>query len=645
MAIYKLATLANLKELDISKPLMIDTETSKLGSQIRLIQLYQDGMDQVLIFDTIDTGVETLWIFLQDFHLVGHNLLYDLGCFKNDIGNTFSMPKQFDDTFYLSRLAYPSWEKFSLDECFYNMLRYDPYEEAGLEKKLLQKSFARLTTKFGDVEGNTGLPVLTTKQYVYAALDVYHLGKLYDRVKHCDKEFNYTLDKRVAEFSVQMQDNGFKICKSGLGKLEIQYKEEFKVLTGKLKGLNSNSWQQVRKAIGTEHSSDGPSLAIIASRERGFEGLKLLQKIDGEYEMVEVEPNYYHTEEKVQLDKDIIAMRHVRMRLSYVERARNSMNAEGRITSQFSPHAITSRVQPNNENISQYPRDMKEIWGFEEGEGRVLVYSDYSQLELRSVCAVVGEHNMYEAYKSGIDLHTKTQVDAGINNLDIPSSTSPRMCAKMVNFLSLYGGGVDSFQKQFVKMTNTFLDAELVRTMMKNWKEVYSDITLWHKNNSAQLQQRNYLGRTVCGRPYHTKSFTEFNNIQIQGTGAEVSKLAWNYLIKFGIVNNEGISGVEIKNTSDVKLVNFVHDSYLIDCPDDEETYKRVSKQLMLCMQFAWFQVVKNSKYPNLDMPCDSAVDRTWHIIEYGEPKYKDDLDGMIMYGKTIEEFKEMLCV
>lgn len=627
--IYKIATLADLKELDISKPLMIDTETSRLGSEIRLIQLYQKGMEKVLIFDTLDHSVEMLYMFIIDFHLVGHNFLYDLGCFKADLGDKFMFPKRWDDTFYASRLVAPQWEKYSLDLCFLFLLRYCPYSNAGLDKKKLQTSFERLKTKYGYIEGNAGLPHLTDRQYLYAAIDVYYLWQLWEKVEVGVKEFNYQLDKSVAEKSVQMQDNGMPVSLEGLKETEKKYNEEFAELTKILNGLNSASYQQVRKALGTERSSDGPALAIIASRKNGFEGLKQLQKIDGSYDMVLTEPNYVHSDAKAVLAKNIQKMRHARMRLSYVKRTYDAMNENKRINAQFSPHAITGRVQPNNENLSQWPRDMKKIWGFDGESDRVLVYSDYSQLELRTVCAVIGEENMYRAYKQGIDLHDKTEKEAKIDASKLPAGMKVRMVAKMLNFLSLYGGGVDSFQKQFVNMTNTWLDADLVQESMASWKNVYSGVKQWHADNSKRLNKGDYLWHTVCGRPYHTQAFTEYNNIQIQGSGAEVAKLAWNYLFKYGVVNNEGLLTNEVENTSDVKMVNFVHDAVLIDCPNDPKVYEAISRKLAACFQIAWFQVMRNSKFPDLDMPVDVSVDKNWDVIENGEPQWSMEIDGM----------------
>ena len=132
--IYREATLKELMEsIDPSLPIFLDTETSKLGSQIRLVQCYQSTWDQALLFDTTKVSVIGLWTVLQPHHLILHNGTYDFGCFRKDLPEgVFVMPDRWDDTFYLSRIAYPQLNtsaSFSLDDVMTYVLGYDPYKK------------------------------------------------------------------------------------------------------------------------------------------------------------------------------------------------------------------------------------------------------------------------------------------------------------------------------------------------------------------------------------------------------------------------------------------------------------------------------------------------------------------------------------
>jgi len=150
MSIYKLSSVKELMEsIDPSKPLYVDTETAKLGSDIRLVQVFQEGWKHVLELD------------LQPHYLIGHNFTYDLGCFKKDLPEgVFEMPRDWDDTFYLSRLTFPelnTGKGFSLDSALSYVLGYDPYAKEGLNKHQLQMSFERIKVKDNYIEGPEGL--------------------------------------------------------------------------------------------------------------------------------------------------------------------------------------------------------------------------------------------------------------------------------------------------------------------------------------------------------------------------------------------------------------------------------------------------------------------------------------------------------
>jgi len=156
--IYKLSSIQELLEkLNSQEYVCLDTETAKLGSDIRLIQVYQPSWDQVLLFNVDESSIhkQIIWSILVEYKLILHNACYDFGCFKKDI-SSFTNSNDWEDTFYLLRLAVPELntkDGFSLDEGFKWCLGYDPYKDAGLNKKKLQTSFERITVKDKSKQG------------------------------------------------------------------------------------------------------------------------------------------------------------------------------------------------------------------------------------------------------------------------------------------------------------------------------------------------------------------------------------------------------------------------------------------------------------------------------------------------------------
>jgi DNA polymerase I-like protein with 3'-5' exonuclease and polymerase domains len=233
---------------------------------------------------------------------------------------------------------------------------------------------------------------------------------------------------------------------------------------------------------------------------------------------------------------------------------------------------------------------------------------------------------MEQAYRKGIDLHTFAAKNLSLDESKLPEGVSARFVAKQLNFLALYGGGIKNFQASICKFSNIWLDDEVCSTAFKQWKEGFSDIKDWHERNA---RKRNRLDKTISGRRYKAKTYTELNNIKNQGTGAEVAKLAMHYMFKHKIINErEGIY-----------LVNFIHDAYVIECDNSPDIYKKVAKGMALCMQKAWFEVMKQAPIKNLPMPVDVLVGFNWGDIE--EEKniiYSYHLEGIFMLHRTIEQ-------
>jgi len=253
MKIYKLSSISELlKELKPEEPVFLDTETSKLGSDIRLIQVYQEAWKQVLLFDTRSINPQIVWDIIQPYTLIGHNITYDYGCFRKDI-KQFKMPEHWEDTFYLSRLEWPELNTgngFTLDSCLTEAIGYDPYKMEGINKK--------------------------PQQYLYASIDVYELPNLWHKVKHKRTDFVYQLDIKTIEH-IQTDTKGLPL---DLKKLQTIVEKDISLVANIQKQLpiNVNSYMQVRKVLGTVLSSNEEALSIIQHRPKGLTGLAIRTK-------------------------------------------------------------------------------------------------------------------------------------------------------------------------------------------------------------------------------------------------------------------------------------------------------------------------------------------------------------------------------
>lgn len=547
--------------IDFDKPLFADTETDGLYGRVELVQCMQEGWPEVLMCRRPEAH-EVLMLF--KYHVVMHNTHYDVTTVQQTILKSF-IPKNFDDTLLLSRIAWPDKETYTLDDVLFYTLGFDPYVKAGLNKKILQKS------KWSAAK-------LSDDQLLYAALDVWHMPAVWEACKAAREDFNYKLDMATLRHCFEFQWVGMPVNKSKW--YEFKNAIENKVANAACP-INVNSYQQVRKYIG-ESSSDDEALSLFASK--------------GNEKAAEVK--------RVRKDKKL---------LSFLEKFKTE-----RIFGKFAPAARSGRMTCKDQNLQQIPRALKGVFGYEPNCGRVLIYADYAQLELRTICAIVRCTAMEKLFREGEDLHGFTaQMIYGEG-----WTKKDRQTAKGYNFCLLYGGGINMVITYMLKTMGISLEEGQVNRDRRRWRNLWREIFAWQEQGIRNFQVGR-LGSTPFGRKYKAKMMTDQLNIENQGAGADVTKLALHY---FSQRKNEDTL------LADVHICNVIHDSFILDAPETLEVYEYASLVLAECMQEAWFEASKSFAIKDLPMPVKIAVDYNWadcdndeitHIFDYKLEPYR----------------------
>lgn len=558
-----------VKLLDPSKPLAVDSETLGLYGKFRLIQFYQRHLDEVLIVEW-PNAFEFICA-LNSFHHVYHNAHYDITTTQIQGGMTTYVPKHVDCTFLLSRLAFSDKHAFSLDDVMTYVLGYDPYTRQGLNKKGLQKSDWKKA-------------VLSDDQLVYAATDVYYLLDVYDQVEQYKDNTNYQLDMSTLNSCWLFQWHGMPV---DLDRLEAKMSENNDVIKQTKMPINVNSYQQVRSYLGTEESDD---LFLARLEVEGNEKAKLVRKI-----------------------------RSLRKQNSFMEKFKRTLTDSGRILGKFKPSARSGRLTSDDQNLQQLPRKLKKIFGVKPDSGRILVYVDYPQLELRTIAAIVNCAAMIKLFREGKDLHTYTadfifgtyeqvlDMCEGDEEAAKVMYKRNRQIAKTCNFSLLYGGGISMFIGILIKTAMVLLTERESNVVRKKWRQLWREIYAWQERGIAAWK-KGKQGSTPLGRKYSAQRMTDYLNIENQGAGAEVAKLAMHYFMRdhFHSYPKEW----------DVKLCNFIHDSFILEVPDEPEVYEQVSFDLARCCQLAWFEMSKCFAVKDVPMPINIGVGYNWGDIE-----------------------------
>ena len=369
-----------------------DLETIGLFGEIRLFQFCQNHWEEACIIEYPD--VRDLIEFISHHKTVWYNAHYDLTTLSEQ-ANKPVIPLHFDDLFFAAKIFYPDEPKYSLDKVLFNLHGEDLYK----------KHLPSVTKK--DLQGMSwGGFFLSDDQLKYSALDVLLLKDLYKKLSHVLHDSVYMLDIASLRCALQFQRNGMPVNQEEVKKEKIKTTKELKELDIP---INYNSWQQVRDWLKINESNKIflKRLAILGNK-------------------------------KAEL---VLKGRQLSKRINFLEKYDTK-----RVFGKFSPTTRAGRFSCHSENLQQIPRELKKVFGFPESSDRTLIYSDFSQLELRTMCALIGEKKMEEMFREDIDIHSYVANSLYGKNY----SQIDRFSAKCFNFILLYSGSVYTIQNQLI---------------------------------------------------------------------------------------------------------------------------------------------------------------------------------------------------
>lgn len=252
----------------------------------------------------------------------------------------------------------------------------------------------------------------------------------------------------------------------------------------------------------------------------------------------------------------------------------------GHIHSSFNQSVTaTGRLSSSNPNLQNIPvrgEDGKEIRkSFIPDEGQLFFSADYSQIELRLMAHISGDHNMIEAFNEGHDIHAATA--AKIYHKDISEVTSDeRRKAKTANFGIIYG--ISAFglaQRMGVSRTEA-------KELIDGYFATYPHIKDFVESAKQKAKTDGYVETIFHRRRYvpdinsHNavvRGYAERNavNAPIQGSASDIIKLAMVRI--FRRFKDEGIKS---------KMLLQVHDELNFSVlPEEKDRVEQIVKDEM----------------------------------------------------------------
>lgn len=236
-----------------------------------------------------------------------------------------------------------------------------------------------------------------------------------------------------------------------------------------------------------------------------------------------------------------------------------------------------SSTEPNLQNIPirlEEGRRIRQAFVPSE-EGWIIFAADYSQIELRVLAHIADDEKLIEAFKEGMDIHTKTAMEVFHVKADEVTSDMRRH-AKAVNFGIVYGisdyglsQSLSITRKEAGHFINRYLESYPgVKIYMD---EIVQDAK--QKGYVATLMHRRRYLPEITSRNFNLRSFAERTamNTPIQGSAADIIKKAM--IDMADRLKSEGLK---------TRLLLQVHDELIFEAPPEElETLKVIVPDVM----------------------------------------------------------------
>ncbi|MFN3439007.1 MAG: DNA polymerase I [Acidovorax sp.] len=264
----------------------------------------------------------------------------------------------------------------------------------------------------------------------------------------------------------------------------------------------------------------------------------------------------------------------VKLKGTYTDKlAQLALPRTGRVHTHYAQAvAVTGRLSSNDPNLQNIPirtpegRRVREA--FVAPAGRVIASADYSQIELRIMAHLSGDHSLLHAFHAGLDVHRATAAEVFGVEVDQVSSEQRRY-AKVINFGLIYG------MSSFGLAKNLGIETKAAAAYIDKYFQRYPGVKQYMDETKALAKSMGYV-ETVFGRRLYLPEINSPNgprragaeraaiNAPMQGTAADLIKLAMVAVQK------------ELDaHKPDIQMIMQVHDELVFELPEGEVEWVR----------------------------------------------------------------------
>ena len=378
--------------------------------------------------------------------------------------------------------------------------------------------------------------------------------KLYEDMKKEDNIYLFeSIEMPLTKVLANMEIEGIRVDKKVLEEMGIEIKIKLEILTRDIynyagEEFNINSPKQLGEIL-----FDKLKLPGAKKNKNGYAtDIDVLKKLT-EYPII---------------NKILEYRALAKLYSTYIDGIISTIREDGKIhtiyTQTLTRTGRLSSIEPNLQNIpmrSEYGRLIRKA--FIPENNSVILSSDYSQIELRVFAHLSGVNDLINAFKEGVDIHTKTAMD--IFKVPMEGVTkNMRRQAKAVNFGILYG--ISSYGLA----EDIGIPVKEAKEFINKYFETYPGVKDYMDKEIDEAKRNGYV-KTIMNRKrvieelkssnYKVRSMGERMalNTPVQGSASDILKKA---MVE--------INNIFEKENIKSKMLLQVHDELIFNVYNDE---------------------------------------------------------------------------
>lgn len=414
------------------------------------------------------------------------------------------------------------------------------------------------TVQYEDVYGKTNKPILFVDEELqtrYGCESCYNIALLYEKtypsvIEEGMESLYRDIEMPLTRILYDMENEGIRCDIQVLDHIAQETYEKIQTEAQKIyqlagKEFNLNSPKQLGEVLYDD-------LKLPSGKKRSTSAEKL-EGLSGIHPII---------------DSILVYRKLQKIYSTYAEGLKKYIFNDGKIHTIYNQCATqTGRLsssEPNLQNISVRDEQGKVIRkAFKPEKGCVLMSCDYHQIELRMLAHMADEKGLIEAFRSGVDAHTKTAMD--IFEVDRDEVTPEmRRKAKTVNFGVVYGISEFGLAKQLG--VSRFEAKDYIDT----YNQKFPGISKYMDQVVEECKKTGYV-TTILGRRREIPEIRDKNhnirefgkraamNAPIQGSAADLIKIA---MIRI----DRAMKEKHVKS----KMILQVHDELIFNVETDE---------------------------------------------------------------------------